>query len=127
MLEKLRKNQPMVSGFEWIVIFFVGIIPFRATELTRHVNPIKLREYLSAGLPVVSSPVQGIDESLADSVMVARDPHHFLAACEVLLKEDGLAKRIARSNDQRSHSWDRKVDVLRERVGEAERSRHLIH
>jgi hypothetical protein len=33
MLEKLRKNQPMVSGFEWIVIFFVGIIPFRAAEV----------------------------------------------------------------------------------------------
>jgi hypothetical protein len=26
----LRKNQPMISGFEWIVILFVGIIPFRA-------------------------------------------------------------------------------------------------
>ena len=33
MFEKLRKNQPMISGFEWIVILFVGVIPFRAGEV----------------------------------------------------------------------------------------------
>ena len=32
--------------------FDVGLIPFRVNELTRAVNPIKLREYLAAGLPV---------------------------------------------------------------------------
>ena len=37
MLDKLRKNQPMVSGFEWIVVFFVGIIPFRAAEVVAEV------------------------------------------------------------------------------------------
>jgi hypothetical protein len=29
----LRKNQPMTSGFEWIVILFVGVIPLRAGEV----------------------------------------------------------------------------------------------
>jgi len=29
----LRKNQPMISGFEWIVVLFVGVIPFRAGEV----------------------------------------------------------------------------------------------
>jgi hypothetical protein len=24
----LRKNQPLMSGFEWIIILFVGVIPF---------------------------------------------------------------------------------------------------
>ena len=37
--------------------FDVGLIPFVLNELTRNVNPIKLREYLSAGLPVVSSAI----------------------------------------------------------------------
>jgi glycosyltransferase involved in cell wall biosynthesis len=37
--------------------FDVGLIPFKINELTRAVNPIKLREYLAAGLPVVSTPL----------------------------------------------------------------------
>jgi hypothetical protein len=28
-----RKNQPLISGFEWIIILFVGVIPFRAAEV----------------------------------------------------------------------------------------------
>jgi len=35
--------------------FDVGIIPYVVNERILHVNPIKLREYLSAGLPVVST------------------------------------------------------------------------
>jgi glycosyltransferase involved in cell wall biosynthesis len=34
--------------------FDVGIIPFRTNDLTRRANPLKLREYLAAGLPVVT-------------------------------------------------------------------------
>jgi glycosyltransferase involved in cell wall biosynthesis len=35
--------------------FHAAIVPFRTNELTRSVNPVKLREYAAAGLPVVSS------------------------------------------------------------------------
>ncbi|MBL8036952.1 MAG: glycosyltransferase [Nitrospira sp.] len=38
--------------------FTVGIMPFRINRLTDNVNPIKLREYLAAGLPVVSTPLR---------------------------------------------------------------------
>ncbi|HKA29983.1 MAG TPA: glycosyltransferase, partial [Candidatus Binatia bacterium] len=33
----------------------VGLVPFVADEYTRHIDPVKLREYLSAGLPVVAT------------------------------------------------------------------------
>lgn len=33
-------------------------MPFRINRLTDNVNPIKLREYLAAGLPVVSTPLR---------------------------------------------------------------------
>jgi len=38
----------------------VALIPFKINELTLNVNPIKLREYLAAGLPVVSTPLPEI-------------------------------------------------------------------
>lgn len=37
--------------------FHAAVVPFRMTELTHSVNPIKLREYAAAGLPIVSSPL----------------------------------------------------------------------
>src|SRR6266571_1313897 len=37
--------------------FAAGLIPYILNERVLHVNPIKLREYLSAGLPVVSTAV----------------------------------------------------------------------
>jgi glycosyltransferase involved in cell wall biosynthesis len=36
--------------------FDAALLPFRINAMTRNVNPIKLREYLAAGLPVVSTP-----------------------------------------------------------------------
>ena len=39
----------------YIASFRVGIIPFAVNELTKAVNPIKLREMLAAGCPVVST------------------------------------------------------------------------
>ena len=37
--------------------FQASLVPFRMNDLTLSVNPIKLREYAAAGLPVVSSPL----------------------------------------------------------------------
>jgi glycosyltransferase involved in cell wall biosynthesis len=35
--------------------FQAAIVPFRSSELTKSVNPVKLREYAAAGLPIVST------------------------------------------------------------------------
>lgn len=40
--------------------FAVAIVPFHISELTLSVNPIKLREYAAAGLPVVASDLPEI-------------------------------------------------------------------
>jgi glycosyltransferase involved in cell wall biosynthesis len=37
--------------------FDAALLPFRINPMTRSINPIKLREYLAAGLPVVSTPL----------------------------------------------------------------------
>jgi glycosyltransferase involved in cell wall biosynthesis len=48
--------------------FDVGLIPFRVDALTVRANPLKLREYLAAGLPVVSTAGIGdIDALLGDN------------------------------------------------------------
>ena len=47
--------------------FDLGLIPFKQTELTDAVDPIKYYEYRAAGLPVLSA-------SLAEMLSFANDP-----------------------------------------------------
>ena len=44
-----------------LATFDVGIIPFKITEMTKFVNPVKVYEYLAAGKPVVSSPLPELE------------------------------------------------------------------
>lgn len=69
--------------------FDVGLIPFRINALTRAVNPIKLREYLAAGLPVVSTPLPEV-EGYAPHVRVADGVEAFVTACEGVFAQEGV-------------------------------------
>jgi len=61
----LLGRKPYAELPRYLKAFTVGVIPFVLNELTLNVNPIKLREYLSAGLPVVSSDIPEV-RSYAD-------------------------------------------------------------
>ena len=54
----------------------VAVIPFRLTTLTHDVSPLKLYEYLAAGLPVVSTPLREVKASEAP-VVFAHSEHEF--------------------------------------------------
>ena len=58
--------------------FTAAIIPYRLTRQVLHSNPIKLREYLAMGRPIVSVSVPEIDK-FADVVAVCRSKEEYLA------------------------------------------------
>ena len=88
--------------------FDVGLIPYRIDERMRFVNPLKLREYLSAGLPVVSTPVPEVSR-YAQHVHVAADGPGFVTAIERALGETGDAARAARSALMKVETWSARV------------------
>ncbi|MBS1118362.1 MAG: hypothetical protein H6Q90_590 [Deltaproteobacteria bacterium] len=99
--------------------FDVGIIPYRIDERMAFVNPLKLREYLSAGLPVVSTPVPEVEQfSQRHLCQIARDPESFVAAIELALGRTGRAERIARSDAMQSETWAARVVDVARRVDE---------
>jgi glycosyltransferase involved in cell wall biosynthesis len=51
----------------------VGLIPHLSTPLTESMDPMKLREYLGAGLPVVSTPINGMTQWTALEVASGAD------------------------------------------------------
>jgi glycosyltransferase involved in cell wall biosynthesis len=87
--------------------FDVGLIPFAYNELTLAVNPIKLREYLSAGMPVVATGLPEI-ELLAGNPMLrtARSAEEHVAGIRHFLAAPPDAERRRRAADaMMAESW----------------------
>ncbi|MCB9855086.1 MAG: glycosyltransferase [Phycisphaerales bacterium] len=104
----------------------IGLIPFRINELTRAVNPIKLREYLSAGLPVVSTPLPEV-ACYANLVSIAADTHAFVEACEKSVNETRPQKqtrRTARLSAMQTEAWPAKVDQISAELTQAIATKH---
>ena len=89
----------------------VAILPFVVNELTVASNPLKLREYLAAGLPVVATPLPEVLK-LGALVRMARTPGEFLNQIETLLNEGKSGPDPAVSALMERESWDQKVEEL---------------
>ena len=103
----------------WIAGFTVGIIPFVVNDLTRSVNPIKLREMLSAGCPVVSTALPEVErclrgnESDGRGVQVAVSRDDFVARVGSLLGAPlPYEARKALSDAMAHETWAAKVTDL---------------
>jgi len=91
--------------------FDVAILPFAVNALTLAANPLKLREYLAAGLPVVSTaiPEAGKFDGL---VRIGRSHQEFLEHIQSLVREGWRGPRLSFSQAMENESWDRKVEEL---------------
>jgi glycosyltransferase involved in cell wall biosynthesis len=96
---------------QWAKAFDVAIIPFHQNELVRNVNPLKLREYLATGKPVVSVWMPEV-ERFADHVGIARTHDVFLQKIEEALSTDSEEKRRARRMAVAGMTWDARVNEV---------------
>lgn len=97
----------------------VALIPFRGSSLTQGVDPLKFYEYVSAGLPVVSSPIDALGAFDESMVRLAATPDEFIAAIRDTLAADSLDLRNYRVRSSRCFDWsfrvaefDRVVDTV---------------
>jgi glycosyltransferase involved in cell wall biosynthesis len=88
-----------------------GIIPFHDTPQIRACNPLKLREYLAAGRPVVATPFPALLPYAAE-VAVATDPAGFAAALEAARTEPP-GRDAARQALVASESWEARAAAAR--------------
>jgi glycosyltransferase involved in cell wall biosynthesis len=119
---RLLGRRPYEQLPRYCKAFSVGVMPFVLNELTSNVNPIKMREYLSAGLPVVSTDLPEV-RGYHESVRVAHSPDDFLAACEEAIAADDPVMRRRRSEGMAGESWENKVAELGRWVRNAEARR----
>jgi len=104
---RLLGQRPYADLPAYAAAFDVALVPFMRNDLTAAVNPIKLREYLCAGLPVVATALPEI-VLLSDrpQLRVAESPDQFVAGVGAFLTagRDPAARRAA-AEAERGESW----------------------
>jgi glycosyltransferase involved in cell wall biosynthesis len=118
----LAGPQPYESLPGWARAFDVAIIPYRLNQQVRNANPLKLREYLATGKPVVSVETPEIAR-FSEVVRIAADRDAFLAAIEASLADDSPAQRDRRMAAVAGMSWDHRVDETLSAVADSLRSK----
>ena len=97
----------------YLAAFDAAIIPYRVTPATEAASPVKLREYLAQGLPVVSVDVPEV-RPFVPPVELAAGVDGFVAA---------LDRAIARGRDRpagdATSAWGSRVDEMIARASEA--------
>jgi glycosyltransferase involved in cell wall biosynthesis len=89
--------------------FDVAVIPFPVTEVTLNANPLKAREYLAAGLPVVSTRIPEVE--VLGCCAVADGNAQFATTVEKALAQPGV--RAERSRGMATESWSARLQEIR--------------
>jgi len=88
-----------------------AIIPFSQSPLTEAADMIKLYEYFSAGLPVVSTPLRQV-EQFRELVYIGEDARAFSACLDQALAERSPEKRELRVGIARQETWAHRARSL---------------
>jgi glycosyltransferase involved in cell wall biosynthesis len=89
-----------------------AIVPYRLDGEMRSVFPMKIYEYLAAGRPVVSTPL----DTLVDvpDVLKAATAQEFAARVQEAIEQDTPIARSERSRRAQAHSWESRLDQIAE-------------
>lgn len=116
--------QPYRSLPGWAKAFDVAIIPYRLTRQVVNSAPLKLREYLATGKPVVAVPAPEI-ERFNGLVRIASGPEQFIREIETALSTDTAADRARRIDATSAMTWDARIKdvaaIVERRIWEKER------
>lgn len=96
----------------------VAIIPFEKNEFTRNIYPLKINEYLAAGLPVVSTDFADLSD-FKELIFIENDAKYFLKAIEASMNVNTSiqSRRIemAKAND-----WFNRTTQLEKAISQLE-------
>lgn len=91
--------------------FDAAIMPWKANQWIENCNPIKLKEYLSLGKPVVSMPFSELNK-YRDVVYIAENPAEFHSMINKALSENNNELIEARKAKVRNCTWDNQAQRI---------------
>jgi glycosyltransferase involved in cell wall biosynthesis len=99
--------------------FDAAIIPFPINRATLSANPLKMREYLAAGLPVVSTAIP--EAQAVGQCRIGADADSFVAEVRAALREPGPSAAV--SETMRNESWSMRLAEVEKAMLSAGRRR----
>jgi glycosyltransferase involved in cell wall biosynthesis len=106
---KILGRKPYESLPAYSKAFDVSLLPFRLNTLTHAANPLKAREYLASGLPVISTPLPEVE--VLEQCRIGAGEEGFLGQIEAALADPGPKEE--RSESVRHESWAARIDEIR--------------
>jgi glycosyltransferase involved in cell wall biosynthesis len=105
-------SKPYASMPEYAAAFDVCVLPWPTNnEFVNYGSPIKVREYLATGKPVVITPIYEY-ERLDGILRISRGYDDFIAKVEDALTNDSENKRIARQLAVKEATWDARAQEV---------------
>jgi teichuronic acid biosynthesis glycosyltransferase TuaH len=94
-----------------------AIIPFKCNELTRSIYPLKVNEYLAAGLPVVSTSFSEDIQGFANVIEIGESSVDFCYKIATAIRYDSDDSRKQRIEVASSNTWESRAQRFWEIVG----------
>lgn len=92
-------------------LFSVAIMPWNQNEWIQACNPIKLKEYLALGKPIISTPFNELNK-YRDVVYIAKTAQNFAEAIKKALAEDDPDLISVRRQKVSNTTWDSKAQIV---------------
>ncbi|KQY52670.1 glycosyltransferase [Lysobacter sp. Root494] len=107
----LAGPQPYATLPDWARCFDAAMIPYRLNRQVANANPLKLREYLATGKPIVSVSNPEI-QKFAEYITIARSRQEFLAGLDRCLAGEPPGAASRRMTAVADQTWDRRVEAV---------------
>lgn len=93
----------MIKGWD------VLILPYLMNDLTEAISPLKLKEYLAAGKPVVSSPIPEVVK-MREYVLLARTAEEWEKHLRSCLLQPDSVERMSPDRLLQDETWEKKAE-----------------
>jgi glycosyltransferase involved in cell wall biosynthesis len=91
--------------------FDVALMPWLRNDWIEQCNPIKMKEYLAIGLPVVSTDFPEV-HFYSDTIAIANDHDHFVKLVREALDGNSVGTVESRKARVEGFTWDRQAEQL---------------
>lgn len=130
------RNIPLRSNIHWLgykayeeLIYYagyfdVGVIPFKQSDMTAAVNPIKMWEYMAMGIPVVTTALPEI-QKYSEEIYYSSGHQDFIKNVKRALKQENWEKCERRMNLAQENSWMARAEVMFKAIQERLRAKSI--
>ncbi len=114
---KAMPNVHYLGVLEWSQVpyyvkgFDAGLMPYVKSGYSENMSPLKLYDYLAAGIPIAATDLTPVHE-FKPYVHLAEGAQDFVQAVRSALADNSVERRQVRRNVAAQHTWEARVEQL---------------